>query len=243
MVDYDPAVFDRLPQFREAKASLARHHDQLSHPGEVIVGHGLHETIGVSLLHQHFPLFCNEVLVRRFEDANYVTMAPSRPTDRSVPYLWQVQRNGEGWAFVPLEFVEVDDQRAEDVERVTAASSFLQQMADSLATHGLTEVFGIATTNIKELRVAPEEILVETTDAAERVLTIRPEGRAGVDIHELTETFWTFTPEHSCNRPETLGTCKASQHCQQHCKQHCHAHCKNHCFTHCTGHCKQHCKH
>jgi hypothetical protein len=79
-----------------------------------------------------------------------------------------------------------------------------------------------------KISLADDELM--TTDSERRILTIRPMHRSDLQIHELTETFWTFTPGPMV---DIGGVIKCTG---EHCTQHCKSHCKNHCFQHCIDH-------
>jgi hypothetical protein len=238
---YDPDVFDRLNLFRTAKTLLSRHKGSISDLGGVIIDHKLHNVFGVSLLHKHFDLHHDEVLVRNIDSARRI--AHSGPVSRhveAVPYLWKALRDPGGrLRLAPLEFVRRHDVLSYEVD-LTRHASFLTAIARALAERNLLDVFGISTTNIRNIPLGPHELMVETTDSEKRRLTITPMPRADVKIDDLTETFWTFIPGPVVDIGEVLKC--TGEHCRQHCQSHCHTHCISHCsgLNHCYGHCVEH---
>jgi hypothetical protein len=226
---YDPRIFDRLSLFRTAKTLLSRNKRYIKILGDVIVTHGLHNRVGVSLLHKHFDLDQDEIVVRTIDAPRRV--AHARPTLQhtdAMPYLWKTFRDPSGQLrFAPLEFVCGDAQESQVVD-LTQYPSFLTGITHALAEHDLLDMFGIATTNIMKIPLGHDELMVETTDSESRTLTITPMHRSDLQINELTETFWTFTPGRLLE-----GAVKCSG-------THCSGHCKSHCSGHCVMHCKDH---
>jgi hypothetical protein len=241
---YNPDVFDRLNLFRTAKTLLSRHKGSIGDLGGVIIDHQLHHIFGVSLLHKHFDLHPDEILVRNIDIARRT--AHSGPVSRhaeAVPYLWKALRDSGGrLRFAPLEFVRSRDVLSYEVD-LTQHASFLTAISRALADRDLLDVFGISTTNIRNIPLRPDELMVETTDSEKRKLTITPASRADVKIDELTETFWTFTPGPLVDIGTVLKC--TGEHCTGHCKSHCKNHCQGHCVHSCVGHtvCSVHCNH
>lgn len=58
--DYDARVFQRLNEFHLARDYLEDKRESLTELGDVICRHGLHQRVGVSLLHKHFEISENE---------------------------------------------------------------------------------------------------------------------------------------------------------------------------------------
>jgi hypothetical protein len=228
---YDPDVFDRLSLFRTAKILLVHNYDRIKLLGDVIVSHQRHHLFGISLLHKHFDLHHDEIIVRHIDAPRRVAhiWPASRHTD-AVPYLWKALRDARGrLQFAPLEFVRRVDARESEAVDLTQSEPFLTAIANALAERDLLDVFGIATTSLMRIPLAHHELLVETTDSENRKLTITPMHRSEVQVAELTETFWTFTPGPVV---DIGGVIKCTG---THCTGHCKSHCKQHCYNHCIG--------
>ncbi|MCI0356448.1 MAG: hypothetical protein L0099_15645 [Acidobacteria bacterium] len=193
---YHSYVYDVLNPFRAAKLLLKKNQHLLEKLGDVIVHHNLHERYGISLLHKHFELLRDEILLRGIDRNRRV--AHIRPVPRhlgTVPYLWRAQIGiGGQWHFFPLEFLEAPSEPDRESSDLSKVDTFLADVAEALARLDLLDVFGIATSNILSIPLDEDEILVESTDAEKRLLTIQAEHRADLNVSELTETFWTFTP-------------------------------------------------
>jgi hypothetical protein len=234
--EYNPKVFDELPLFRDSKEALRTQRSRLCPVGGAIVHNGLGERLGVSLLHKHFPLAQDEILIRSFDMPNRtVTMRPSKEgKSHAIPYLWRLVRQTSGrFSYYPLEYVREED--AEDFSDFNLGdhADFLLDMAQTLTEHGVQDVFGVAVpTNIRKLAQDDEELLIETTDHATRTLTVTPHAGPLPENEELTETIWTFSAaEEASADEETVLGCTGT-----HCAGHCHGHCLSHCTGHCHGH-------
>jgi hypothetical protein len=244
---YHPDVFDRLNLFRTAKALLSRNKAYITNLGDVFVNHQMHNIFGVSLLHKHFDLHYDEILVRTIDVRRRV--AYSRPASRhteAVPYLWRALRGPDGrLRFAPLEFVRSADVRGFHVVDLTQHASFLTAVAGALAERDLLDVFGISTMNIRKISLGPDELMVETTDSEKRRLTITPVHRSEIATTEVTETFWTFSPGVLVDIGGILKCTweHCTGHCQSHCISHCSGHCAQHCGQHCACQCLVHCDH
>jgi hypothetical protein len=214
---------------------LKKNQHHLTELGDVIVHHDLYQRYGISLLHKHFDLLGDEVLLRKIDRNRRVAhMRPVPHFRGTVPYLWRAQLGiGGQWQFFPLEFLAGADAQQTQAADLSKLDTFLTDMAEQLARLDLLDVFGIATTNILSIPLEEDEILVETTDAKKRLLTIDAERRADLTVDELTETFWTFVPAQNVANLGQVMKCAGG---------HCFSHCLNHCAQHCRSHCKQHCQ-
>src|SRR5262245_28754326 len=104
---YDALAFTSLNLFRTAKARLAQSRFVIRQLGDVFVKHNLHQRFGLSLLHKHFELFPDELLVRTLSVGKRVAhMFPQGRRVRAQPYLWRAMSGPSGgWRFYPLEYV------------------------------------------------------------------------------------------------------------------------------------------
>ncbi|MEU2655895.1 hypothetical protein ABZ615_11250 [Streptomyces sp. NPDC007325] len=236
---YSPEVFDGLPLFRDSKEALRTNRARLCPLGGVILHHGFGRSMAISLLHKHFPMAENEFLLRSFDmQARTVTMRPVKEgMDRSIPYLWRAVRESKGrFSYYPLEYVRAEDAPELVGFDLADHQDFLSDMAQVLVEHDLLDLFGVAHPNITKLRESEDELLVETTDSKNRVLTVRPEPGPPPAGDELTETLWTFSPVHQ-DSEQGEGEEDAVLGCTgTHCAGHCHGHCLGHCVGHCHSH-------
>ena len=250
---YHPDVYNQLNVFSTSKALLPEYKQYLPCLGNVLVRNKLHDHFGISLLHKHFDLFDDEILLRSIDsEHNCAHMKPNRRSDGAIPYLWKPVRGPQGqWLFFPLEYLQPLDKVYVHRPDLAELSPFLVEIADTLEALNVLDLFSIAEANITSIRIGSDEILVETTDSEKRRLDLQPVHYTDVSSDEVTETFWMFNAsEHSTKEPaegpsegpteeptegpteeRAVNVC-SGQHCVGHCKAHCKAHCKSHCLDH-----------
>jgi hypothetical protein len=227
--EYDPGVFQRLNEFHFAREHLAEKRESLAELGDVICLHGLHDRIGVSLLHKHFEIADNEILVREFvRNVSYITPREVDRLSSPLPYLWKAEISGGRAAYYPLEFCEYPDhvrpEAARDVDVLRGSPAFLTAFANTLADLGLIEIFGIMNLRSREgLILERGETLLETTDEERRVLTLRAARTSELVGLETTQTLWIYSPA-----PSRVGAVIRGAVCAVHCAGHCLAHCMGH---------------
>jgi hypothetical protein len=219
---YNPAVFGQLNQFHIARKLLAERRDRILCVGNVFVRHRLHKKFGLSLLHKHFDLTDDEIIVRKVNvKRRIVNMFPKKDQKDAVAYLWRASpAKPNGWEFFPLEFLGTATEKTASPGTMDELAPFFHDLAETLADLDLLDVFGVGTTNIRDVQIAENEIMIETTDEAKRRLTVKPYLQSDVKMENLTETFWMFRPEEYSNELEAALECKG-QHCNRHCTSHC----------------------
>lgn len=226
--DYDSTIFQQLDHILDARDGASPHLPVIDELGEVFVGHRVHDSVGVSLLHRHFDLSPDERLLETIE-GNSIYMQPRSwvSADDLVPYMWKlVQHPASGdWRWMPLEFAVKQDQPC--ATQLYAAlskrrSDFLPELARRLVELNLADVFGISTLHREALGSAfvmsDDTIALETTNEAGRVSRISVVPKAGVDFKSTIQTLWVF---------------EAGDHGAW-----CAGCCKNHCSGYCRGYCK-----
>jgi len=193
----------------------------------------VNERFGLSLLHKHFGLSEEEIIVRKVNvKRRIVDMSPKKNQNTAIPYLWKAAPGDRTrWQFFPLEFLGSHQRKKLTSKTMGKLAPFFCDVAQALADLDLLDVFGIGTTNIRDIPISEHEMIIETTDEERRRLTVKPYLRSDVKMEELTETFWLFTPDEGSNDPEAALECKG-QHCNRHCNSHCRGHCTGHCIDH-----------
>ena len=202
MVGYDPLVYKRLSRFHLAKEMLDGQQENILELGRVIRAHGLEEIIGVNLLHKHFDLRGQEMLVREF-DQETASITPWQPPydEQTIPYLWKMARGQDGEAFYPLEFSRYREHCRTEVrseyEQLSTRSEFLRDLARMIKKLRVAAIFGIATLHSRHfLPIRPGKTILETTDEEGRVLTLQGVEERSLDEFESTQTLWIFS-DHS----------------------------------------------
>lgn len=211
---YKSDVFDGLQDFFVARDELVESQAMLSELGDVIRRHQLEKYVGMCLLHKHFHLATEERLVEEFVGNNAYIKPTTDYTD-ALPYMWMVKPSetpGE-WVWYPLEFVRNDGSISEAIARmeaVTGNQDFLNEIAAKLSELGLSNMFGISILHRDAIKIAEGEILVESTDDQQRVLTFASVPRPSVDPATLTQTLWKFP---AAGGVESLAECSHCTHC------------------------------
>ncbi|MDQ2716648.1 MAG: hypothetical protein M3Z08_17215 [Chloroflexota bacterium] len=222
MQSYDGSIFETLAEFRIARQFINTNRERLKELGVVICQHSLQEDVGISLLHKHFHISPYERVTKAFVgNAAHIRPQPIQDADHVAPYLWKLEANKGNTErrYYPLEFIEITDKTTkaqEQAERVRNTGDFLQEMAAKLCELEVENIFGISTLhNAGGIVVGDDEMLLETTDQVNRVLTVAPIPQTELVSSEVTETTWQFT---------SVGEGKTVQECYMHCNQHCKGH-------------------
>jgi hypothetical protein len=227
--DYDAGVFQRLNEFHVARDCLEENQESLAELGDLICLHGLYDRVGVSLLHKHFEIADNELVVREFVgDVSYMKPWKLDQLSSPVPYLWKAEISGRRAMYYPLEFCDYPDhlqaEARHDVEVLKGSPAFLTAFANKLADLGLIEIFGLASLRSRDgLTLEQGETLLETTDEERRILTLRPAQTSEVERLDTTQTLWIYRPA-----PSRVGAVIAGATCAVHCAAHCLAHSTGH---------------
>jgi hypothetical protein len=223
--DYDAGVFQRLNEFHVARDRLEENRESLAELGDVICLHGLHDRVGVSLLHKHFEISDNELVVREFVgNVSYIKPWKVDHQSSPVPYLWKAEISGRSALYYPLEFCDYPDplkaEARRDLEILNGSPAFLTAFANRLADLGLIEIYGLVSLRSRDGFILEEgETLLETTDEERRILTLRPAPTSEVAGLDTTQTLWIYSPA-----PSRVGAVVAGATCAVHCAGHCLAH-------------------
>ena len=225
---YQAEVFQHLNPFHLAKRFIEGHQHSLIELGDVICRHNLQDHVGISLLHKHFNISDNELVVREFvNDVAYMKPRNVDDITNLVPYLWKCEIANQQALYCPLEFCEypdrLQDETHQEVQLINGSKQFLIEIAEKLEELELTAFFGIAALCSREpFSLGQEQTLLETTDEEQRLLTLIRAPQAEVDQIDTTQTLWTFTPPRLEVVPVFTGVT-----CSSHCGSHCYAHCSH----------------
>ncbi|MED3090958.1 hypothetical protein, partial [Bacillus toyonensis] len=231
---YNPLIFANLYEFEIAKSLLEQYRQKIDEMGLIIKKHNLQQDIGVGLLHKHFNLFKNEVVVRHYSD-NKITIKPEvHPDYEMVPYVFgfsKTMEKGELQLF-PLEFISITDKTAhyrESINKVIQNLKFLNEISSFLKESKLENLFGLSLLPFKLFNVKGQLNLMETENKqGKRILTISIDntneinlGHHGGDYElselstdEIIQTLWSFRE----NADAELLACKHS--CRHSCRGH-----------------------
>jgi hypothetical protein len=223
--DYDASVFQGLNEFHLARDRLEESREALATLGDLICLHGLHDRLGISLLHKHFEISESELVVREFvRNVSYIKPREIDRLNSPLPYLWKAEISDGRAIYYPLEFCDYPDrldvEARHDLEILQRSPAFLTAFANKLAELGLIEIFGLMSLRSREgLNLKLGETLLETTDEERRILTLRPAQPSEIEGLDTTQTLWIYRPA-----PRRVGTVITGATCAVHCAGHCLAH-------------------
>ena len=86
----------------------------------------------VSLLHKHFDLNENELLLEKFEAHSSKITPSSTHGANAIPYIWKIESYVAGPSFRPLEFLNKNDVTLTQYENLTGNQIFLEEFSKML---------------------------------------------------------------------------------------------------------------
>ena len=194
--EYEPKIFDELFDFSLSREQLKVHNKSLQYLGTLISKYRMHDIVGINLLHKHFNLSSEEMIVRTFETPKKAIMKPlcrEKFSSAIFPYLWKCVVTEFGIAWYPLEFIYIEKESCPELDILSYADAFLIELGEELIKNNLQNIFGISGLYSRTLfSVSNEETIVETTDEVNRVLTLSSKKKVSVDPHNSTKTLWVF---------------------------------------------------
>lgn len=194
---YSPVAYANLPEIAGVEEAPIRLKDHIDGLGKIILRHGMSPCVGVALLHKHFNLYEDEVLVRTFEN-NVMTIAPDVPSDDLIPFVWAFAKTTRAAPFscMPVEFMRVTDPTrafCKDAKEVEQNESFLSEMFRFLSDTGTTSCLGLGLIVMKPFSARENEQLAEREQSGgQRALTVRPVPSEELAGLRATQTLWTF---------------------------------------------------
>jgi hypothetical protein len=221
---YDVGVFQHLDAFHSAKKSLAEQEQCITMLGDVICDHNLHKHVGVSLLHKHYSISDEEIVIKYFDDnAAYIKPEHISAMNNELPYIWRVVIEEDAALYFPTEFcrfpADLQRKAEEEIELIRTAERFLVEFAQRLTELELINVFGLATLSSRDALIVDEGwTLLENTDEDQRTLVLKPVLESEVETIDSTQTLWSFTPPDAS--PEVFAGIRCGVHCVSHCYDH-----------------------
>lgn len=225
---YSNDVFMELNSFEVSAEKIKEYKPLILELGKIICSHNLQDIVGISLLHKHFDLHSNELLLKDYINNKSLTQPSLMENDQNaVPYMWKLHWNSVSgdFSFFPLEFMRPSEKShiaKIQSDTVLNSNDFLFDFANKILDLELTELFGIATLHDDSmLDVKKNEFLSESTDFENRILTIQPLSSTDHNMNRSTETLWRFTisedlkadPKLSCDILCTGVGIAAARHC------------------------------
>ena len=130
---YNTNEFAGLPHYQQAKNKVGLNTIKMAidELGNIIVLHGFELEVGVCLLHKHFDLNNDEILLETIHDNTSKVSPVSRSAiqDDILAYMWKMNKN-KTWS--PLEFAYSTQQMRNSFEKVMKNEAFLQAIGDTM---------------------------------------------------------------------------------------------------------------
>lgn len=140
--DYHFGTFSRLPYINTARKEWEKTKDSIEILGDIIVKHGLHNDIGIVLLHRHFDITEDEILVEQVDSKQSVTqpilIADADPS--VIPHSFMMTSTFK-WA--PYEFTGACVDSARKLANVFSNSDFLAEIQQKMVDLSLNQVYGL----------------------------------------------------------------------------------------------------
>lgn len=142
--DYHFDTWSQLPHIQTATEEGKRTENSIQTLGDIIVKHGLHNDVGIVLLHRHFDITENEILVEQVDSTHSVTkpilIANADPSVIPHSFMFS-QRATSKWA--PYEFTAPCVDSARKVVNVFSNTDFLAEIQQKLVDLSLVQVYGL----------------------------------------------------------------------------------------------------
>ena len=212
-MEFELRSFDALPDIEIARRAVPIHKPKLGRLGSIICRHGLAEIVGINLLHKHFSLHVNELLVTRRIDIGWTASPLIVEASAVKPFSWKVGRSDESEhrRFVPLEFFASSSDMAAEIEAssaVVANDAFLDEMLAELINLDVADVFGICL--LMDRGLSAENVYFERNDRRLRQMTATIVASA-VPASDDGVTVWNFK-DGSISRSPIAGATKDCAH-------------------------------
>lgn len=183
----------------------------LDEVGRRLVQEQANKRFGVTLLHSHFPVRDDEILVEKAHtDQQLVTLRPlAEEYPGLVPTSVCFEKSGEAFGLVGLEFTS--EEALAGVRPLGAHDrDLLADVHEIVLRHEKIERFGIRL--LHDPLGLGERVLLETCDPQGRVLTCRTTTEADPDFAEAIPTLFQW------DAVLLNGSLSAAQGCMQFCK-------------------------
>jgi hypothetical protein len=189
---YKASLFNNLPDLKDSRHAFVNSDGErgVSLLLDLIEQHGLSGEYGISLLHRHFNIKDDEILV----EVNGTTTAwkasgqeliSDKAIDRYgghvIPHSWMVVDDGQ---LMPYEFRFRNDESDLEPLGSVSGSSFLQDFKELLCKHDLEKVLGLCSID------AQSKYLLEVTEGDANITFPLPPGKNFSDIEQAIPAAW-----------------------------------------------------
>jgi len=183
---YDPSSFSTLNDFPDVY-HYSEEKDFIDNALTIVDDNGLAGVVSVALLHRHFQLADNEMLVE-IQNVNQSDIKVYNRDDdvskNALPYMFKVvcDSHSKETFLQPLEFVNFGDnvhafdELTKDIKAVYSNHVFLSTFYEHLVSRNFTNVFGITLNHRNNLKHANinSRGTTESSDIDHRILTVVP---------------------------------------------------------------------
>ena len=130
---YDGNEFAALPPYQQAKFRVQSNvvKTAIDELGNVIFSHGLTSEVGVCLLHKHFDMSNDEILLERiFQNRSKLSPVSCETIQGEVlAYMWKMKKD-KTW--VPLEFAYSTKPMQDAFEKIMKNEAFLHEIGETM---------------------------------------------------------------------------------------------------------------
>ncbi|CAF2117448.1 unnamed protein product [Rotaria magnacalcarata] len=193
LCDYDGETFSALHHYNDAKMFVNSDAVKvgIDELGKVITENGLETDVGVCLLHKHFDMSDDEILLEIPLDGASKLSPVNRAALKSeiLPYMWKMNKHSR---WTPLEFTLSTKCMQSKLEKVMRNQAFIQEIGNILTRLQIHDVLGLSLLHREHINSFNSGTL-ETSDEHGRILTIGALNKhKKCDLHETVQTLWKF---------------------------------------------------
>ena len=216
LIPYDFAEYNRLPDFLDV-LTVPSEVETINKLGQVIQDFGLADSFGVALLHKHFDLREEEMVMEIIGDNVSTSRVESDyylSSKMALPHFFRFNRQGQ---MIPLEFFaykyynplnEKSASARRDYicryNRLLQSYDFLSNFTIALLESNAIDKFGLMIRHRDEVSsLDPKRRTVESSSDDERVLRVKPfiqqtaqerlENEQSKKKGKNIQTYWTFS--------------------------------------------------
>lgn len=195
--EFSPLVYANLHELEVVKNWTNAYSQTISELNKIIQGYGVGDMLGVALLHKHFNLHEDELLVREIEEDGIKISPFNLQKNPVLPFIWAFSKSkvNECFGCYPIEFVrDHPDLRRFDVaaNAVATTASFRADYFRVLASDGATNVLGLGLNVGALYAFKPGHQLMETESATRGARTLRLQIRPEAEFEgkDVIQTLW-----------------------------------------------------
>eukprot|EP00486_Rosalina_sp_Unknown_P010595 CAMPEP_0201583704 /NCGR_PEP_ID=MMETSP0190_2-20130828/101422_1 /ASSEMBLY_ACC=CAM_ASM_000263 /TAXON_ID=37353 /ORGANISM="Rosalina sp." /LENGTH=252 /DNA_ID=CAMNT_0048026097 /DNA_START=8 /DNA_END=767 /DNA_ORIENTATION=+ len=145
---YSTSIYNELPDFYDTSHNGIMRHKEIKSLGQIFIDYDVYEDFGLTLLHKHFDLDTNEMIVETIYDNVSISSPIPIPVSNSTA---DEDMFGHRYAFinhnwVPVEFSVYSEGNPNIMQRhdkLAESDTFLLELGAKLTQMNLKDVFGV----------------------------------------------------------------------------------------------------